>query len=77
MSQHEQAIREAARRYQQTEEAHERARDELVSAVVKALQAGERPTDVTNWSPFTAAYVRKLARKHGIGAVGHPRGETG
>ena len=77
MSKHEQAIREAARRYQQTEEAHERARAELVSAVVKALEGGERPTDVTNWSPFTAAYVRKLARQHGIEAAGHSRGEAG
>ena len=76
MSEHEQAIRQAARRYGQTEQAHERAREELVAAVVKALQGGERPTDVTNWSPFTAAYVRKLARQHGIEAAGRTRGES-
>lgn len=70
MRQNEDAVRDAARRYRQTEEAHEKARDNLVAAVVEALKAGERPTDVTSWSPFTATYVRKLARKHGIeGAV--------
>ena len=76
MSEHEQAIRDATRRYRQTEKAHERAREEVISAVVKALESGERPTDVTNWSPFTAAYVRKLARQHGIEAPGHSRGES-
>jgi len=77
MSEHEQAVRDAARRYQKTEQAHERAREELVAVVVKALEAGERPTDVTSWSPFTAAYVRRIAREHGIEAPGRSRGETG
>ena len=71
MSEHEQAIRNATRLYRETEQAHEQARGKVVSAVVKALEAGERPTDVTSWSPFTAAYVRKLARQHGIEAPGH------
>jgi hypothetical protein len=70
MGQDEDAVREATRRYRQTEQAHEQARDELVAVVVEALKAGERPTDVTSWSPFTATYVRKLARKHGIAAAG-------
>jgi len=68
MTTHEQAIRDATARYQETDAAHERARAELVKTVVAALKAGERPTDVTDWSPFTAAYVRKLARSHGIEA---------
>jgi hypothetical protein len=71
MRQSEDAVREATRHYRQTEQAHEKARDELVAVVVEALKAGERPTDVTAWSPFTATYVRKLARKHGIEAAGH------
>ena len=74
MSDHEQAVRDATRRYRQTEKAHEDAREKVVAAVVKALEAGERPTDVTAWSPFTAAYVRKLARAHGIEAPGHGSG---
>ncbi len=69
MSKHEDVVREATSRYRQTETAHEEARDEVIAAVVQALRAGERPTDVTSWSPFTATYVRKLARKHGIGAA--------
>ena len=73
MSEHEQTVRDATRRYQQTEKAHERAREEVISAVVQALEAGERPTDVTSWSPFTAAYVRKLARGHGIEAPDRER----
>ena len=76
MSEHEKVVREATRRYRRTEAAHEQARDDLVSAVVKALEDGERPTDVTSWSPFTATYVRKLARKHGIEAAGHSPGEA-
>jgi hypothetical protein len=71
MNKHEQAVRAAARRYQETDEAHEKAREELAAVVIEALKAGERPTDVTNWSPFTATYVRKLARKHGVEAAGH------
>jgi len=47
-----------------------------VAAVVKALEAGERPTDVTSWSPFTPAYVRRIAREHGIAAAGHSHGEA-
>ena len=68
MSDYEQAVRDATRRYRQTEKVHERAREDVIAVVVKALEAGERPTDVTAWSPFTAAYVRKIAREHGIGA---------
>jgi hypothetical protein len=37
-----------------------------VDAVLAALRAGMRPTDVTARSPFTAAYVRRLAREAGI-----------
>jgi hypothetical protein len=69
MSQHEDAVRDATRRYRRTETAHGHSRDEVVAAVIKALEAGERPTDVTSWSPFTATYVRKLARKNGVEAA--------
>jgi hypothetical protein len=76
MKQNEDAVRDATRRYRQTEKAHEKARDDLVAVVIEALKAGERPTDVTAWSPFTAAYVRKIARAHGIEAPGHSRSEA-
>ncbi|MFG2412295.1 hypothetical protein [Streptomyces goshikiensis] len=57
---------QATTRYRETEAAHEEAREEAIKAVVESLEAGERPTDVTNHSPFTAAYVRRIARAHGI-----------
>ena len=56
----------ATGRYRETEAAHNTARDAAVEAVVDALEAGARPTDVTARSPFTAAYVRQIARKNGI-----------
>lgn len=57
---------QATAHYRETEAAHDKARDAAATAVVEALRAGERPTDVTNRSPFTAAYVRRIARENGI-----------
>lgn len=56
----------ATGQYRETEKAHKDARDAAVTAVVEALRAGKRPTEVTNRSPFTAAYVRRIARDNGI-----------
>ena len=50
----------------------EMARQAVIKDVIAALKAGLRPTDVVANSPFTAAYVRKLAREHGIAPA--PRG---
>jgi len=61
-------IAESTRRYRRTEKAHEEARGAVVAAVVAALRAGKRPTDVVEHSPFTSAYVRRIAREHGIKA---------
>ncbi|MGW4695194.1 hypothetical protein ACWEO1_22760 [Kitasatospora cineracea] len=73
------ALAEATRRYTRTEKAHEEAREAAVQAVVDALRAGIRPTDVTAASPFTAAYVRRIAREHGIAPAtpGPKRAATG
>jgi hypothetical protein len=57
---------QATRRYRKTEKAHTEARDAAVQAVITALRAGERPTDVAERSPFTPAYVRRIAREHDI-----------
>lgn len=57
---------QATATYRETEEAHKEARTEAVIAVVDALRAGKSPTEVTQRSPFTAAYVRQIARKNGI-----------
>lgn len=56
----------AAARYRQTEAAHEEARSRVMTAVLAALRAGKRPTDVAAKSPFTEAYVRRMARENGI-----------
>ncbi|MEU9833250.1 hypothetical protein AB0D67_17130 [Streptosporangium sp. NPDC048047] len=66
------ALDDSTRRYRETEAEHERSRTAVIADVVSALKAGERPTDVVKRSPFTDAYVRKLAREHGIEAK--PRG---
>lgn len=63
------ALDQAAKRYNATKEAHENARDLTVEAAVAALRAGLTPTEVTNRSPFSAAYVRRIARDNGIGAA--------
>ncbi|MFB9448160.1 hypothetical protein Dvina_43580 [Dactylosporangium vinaceum] len=56
----------ATKRYRRTETAHEQARQEAIAAVVAALNAGVPPTEVERLSPFTGAYIRKVARDHGI-----------
>lgn len=60
------ALDASTRRYRKTEQAHEDARAAAVSAVVTALEAGARPTDVAERSPFTDTYVRRIAREHGL-----------
>jgi hypothetical protein len=60
------ALDQAAARYRDTEAAHDKSRQQAIEAVVNALEAGKRPTDVADRSPFTAAYVRRIARDNGI-----------
>jgi hypothetical protein len=66
----EQALAEldaTTRRYRRTEKAHDESRQAALAAVVAALKAGARPTEVTERSPFTDTYVRRIARENGIG----------
>ena len=44
----------------------EAVRAEAIAAVIAALKAGARPTDVDEKSPFTAAYNRRKAREAGL-----------
>lgn len=60
------ALAEATKRYRRTKTAHDDAQEAVTAAAIAALRAGHRPTDVTERSPFTAAYVRRLAREAGI-----------
>lgn len=57
---------QATRRYKRTEKAHAEARDAAVHLVIAALRDGQGPTEVARRSPFTAAYVRRIAREHDI-----------
>ncbi|WP_431897876.1 hypothetical protein [Nonomuraea sp. bgisy101] len=59
----------STQRYRTTEAAHEQSRQDVIADVLAALRAGARPTDVVDRSPFTAAYVRKLARDNNIEAA--------
>lgn len=52
--------------YQDASAALDAAQAAVTTAIVAALRAGATPTEVADRSPFTAAYVRKLAREHGI-----------
>ena len=60
------AVEQATSRYADTGQAHEEAREAVTAAVLAALRAGQRPTDVAAKSPFTETYVRRLARDNGI-----------
>ena len=60
------AVEAGTRRYHETEAAHEESREAVTASVLAALRGGERPTDAADKSPFTAAYVRKLAREAGV-----------
>jgi len=65
MDEHEAAVRKTGRRVANAD----RWRDEHIAAVIAALKAGKRPTDVASWSPFTPTYLRKLARLAGVPAA--------
>src|ERR1051326_7684551 len=56
----------ATRRYRTTEADHEQARQAALNPVVPALRASIGPAEVPRLSPFTPAYVRKIARDNGI-----------
>lgn len=62
MDEHERAVRSTGRRVANAD----KWKAEHVAAVVAALKAGCRPTDVATWSPFTATYLRKLVRRAGV-----------
>ena len=66
MSEHEAAVKSTGQRVRRTAKAASSAIDQHIAAVLAALRAGERPTDVAAWSHFTATYLRRLAREAGI-----------
>ena len=72
MTDHEAAVKASARRVRR----HKPERDQHIADIIAALRAGARPTDVADWSAFTSAYVRKLAREADVPAA-RPGGASG
>ena len=62
MDEHEAAVRVTGERVA----AAPKHRNDHIAAVIAALKAGKRPTDVARWSPFSAAYLRKVVRLQGV-----------
>ncbi len=62
------AVKLAAYDREMAEHELDKCRERLRRAVVAALHAGKRPTDVAERSGWTASYVRRLARIEGIPA---------
>jgi hypothetical protein len=60
------ALDAAAAKFRKIDAERDRAREKVIEAVVAALKADVPPTVVADRSPFTAAYVRTVAREHGI-----------
>lgn len=60
------ALTEQAARYLEAQQTIETERQKTVDAIVAALRAGARPTDVDQRSPFTATYNRRRARAAGV-----------
>jgi len=65
MDEHEAAVKSTGRKVRDAP----KNRADHLDAVVAALKAGKRPTDVASWSPFSAAYLRRLARLAGVPAA--------
>jgi hypothetical protein len=59
-------LRKASARYVKTGREHDAAQAALMTVVAAALLEGMSPTEVVEMSPFSAAYVRKIARENGI-----------
>ncbi|MFG1609281.1 hypothetical protein [Actinoplanes sp. NPDC049265] len=60
------SLRAATLRYRSTAAEHEEARKEAIEAVLDALRSGLAPVEVEQLSPFTGAYIRRIARDSGI-----------
>ena len=58
----------AAATYKRTKAAHDKAQAALVEAVVAALDAGERPADVSRASGWDREYNRRLKKRFDEGS---------
>jgi hypothetical protein len=62
-------LRRASAKYLKTGQEHDATQEALVAVVVAALRQGLTPTEVVELSPYSPAYVRKIARQHEIPAA--------
>jgi hypothetical protein len=62
-------LKAATERYRALKSQWDEVQRATVDAVIAALKADISPTEVTALSPYTAAYVRKLARAAGVPAA--------
>jgi len=61
----------STRRYERTAKAHDESGAQSRSDALASLRLGVPPTVAARHSPFTAAYLRRIAREAGI--EGDPR----
>lgn len=59
-------LKQATRKYRRLKQQLEKAREEVITASLKALQDGNEPADVAKESPFTPGYLRTIAREAGL-----------
>lgn len=59
-------LAEDAERYRRGDQMRREASDAALSKVLALLRAQVPPSEVTRLSPFSDAYVRRIAREHGI-----------
>jgi hypothetical protein len=62
-------LRRASAKYLKTGQERDAAQEALVAVVVAALRQGLTPTEVVELSPYSPAYIRKIARQHQIPAA--------
>ena len=62
-------LRRASAKYLKTGQEHDAAQEALLAVVVAALRQGLTPTEVVELSPYSPAYIRKIARQHEIPAA--------
>ncbi|MFC4128969.1 hypothetical protein [Nocardia rhizosphaerae] len=59
-------LKQATRKYLRLSDQTEKAKREVLDAALGALRDGETPNNVAEASPFTAGYLRKIARENGV-----------
>lgn len=59
-------LRDCSETYERTRAERESARAAVNEVIIEALESGATPTEVNKLSPFTPAYVRRIAKEAGV-----------